>query len=291
MRKVLILAAVALTWISCDKNDKDVKPVFVKTSIPTDINKLFESKGDVESDTVWIYVQGGPTTEREYAPEEMYEDNTPVYPYLIDDLRIYPFQTQHLNPKVASSELLTLEAAKIESATTTEIVKKIVEHFNSQNKVVYLIGHSYGSLVVNDFLAKYGSIARKTISLNGRLDMDQVVWEGFAKGEEFLFDADGINPFLDTEADNTMKDKNMRKLAAGLGFNRYTELLANADLTNAIFVTAPNDSYVGDFTTGAIDLLKVKSEALFILPEGLGHSDIFEPELFEQLHDLIIEDN
>lgn len=287
MQKILMIAIV---WVSCKKEKEEtVKPSYLATQIPADINKLFEFKGDLDSDTVWIYVQGGPETMREYAPEDKYEDGSPVYPYFQDDLRIYPFQTQHLNSKIAQDESFTFEQAKIESSLTAEIVKNIVQHFNSKNRTVYLIGHSFGSLVVNEVLAKYGSIARKTISLNGRLNMDEAVWKGFAEGKELLFDENGLNPTLNEEADNTVKDKNMRRLAAGLGFNRYIQNLAKPDLSNTIFISATNDPYVGAFTKEEYDFALSNAEEMLYV-EG-GHSDVFNPETFKLLHDLIIMDN
>lgn len=282
------LILLGLFIFSC-KKDKDDN-AFKHTSISKDISTLYESYGDTNSDTVWVYVQGGPVTQREYPFEETYQDGDLIYADFNDDLRIYPYQAQHLNPNIAITKTFNFNDAKVESGITSEIVKTIVEHFNQEDKVVYLIGHSFGSFVVNDVLAKYGSIARKTISLNGRLDMDDVVWQGFSKGEEWLFNQEGINPTLNHSASNSIEENNMRKLAAGLGYNRYSQKLANTDLSDALFLTAEDDEFVGDFTQQSIDFLNSKAEKLFVVP-NFGHSDVFNPDFMKELHHLIIQDN
>lgn len=285
---ILPLILLGLFIFSC-KKDKDTKG-FKHTTISSDITTLFESYGDANSDTVWVYVQGGPVTEREYPFEETYSNGSPLFPDFKDDLRIYPFQAQHLNANISTTENFDFKDAKVESGISSEIVKHIVEHYNGKNKVVYLIGHSFGSFVVNDVLARYGSIARKTISLNGRLDMDDLVWKGFAKGEEWLFNQEGLHPTLNASASSSVEEKNMRKLAAGLGYNRYTQRFANTDLSDALFLTAEDDPYVGDFTQQAIDLLTLKAEALFVMP-NFGHGDVFQPSVMKEIHDLIIKND
>lgn len=291
MKKIfLVLASVALI-ISCEKDDDGGSLSFEHTILPSNINDLFEGKGDANSDTVWVYSQGGPVTEREYGFEDQYDDGSDAYPFITDDYRVYTFQTQHLNSNIALDETFTFEHAKVEAAMNSEIVKRVVEYFTQQNKVVYLVGHSYGSLVVNDVLARYGSIARKTISLNGRLDMDQVVWEAFSKGEMWTFDGNGENPSYNSAQDDlSVSAINMKRLAAGLGYNRYTTLLSNVDLSDAIFLTSTKDEQVGDFTQEAIDLLNDKAEALLSI-DG-GHGDVYHPVTLKQIHDTyIITDN
>ncbi|MGB1296104.1 MAG: hypothetical protein ACPG6V_11545 [Flavobacteriales bacterium] len=291
MKNILAIVLVGLFVFSCKKDKSE--PTFKHSPIPSDITKTFEQKGDEDSDTVWIYVQGGPTEQREYALVDTYSDGSDVYPFFTDDLMIFPYQAQHLDKTIATSELFNFEDAKEESEKTAEIVVNIANHFTSKNKVVYIIGHSFGSLVVHEILAKFGNPARKMLSLNGRMDMDEVVWKGFSKGEEWLFDNSGLNPMLNTGAVSTLEEKNMRKLAAGLGHNRYTELFANRaglDLSNVLFLTAEDDKYVGDYTQKSLDYLGAKAELMFVLPQA-GHSDVFIPSILKSLHDLMIKND
>ncbi len=290
--KAFVLIFIISLMNSCKKDDDVViKEEFKPTVLSSDVTQLFELRGNPTSSIVWIYVQGGPVVQRDLLFEEKNSDGTDMFPYITDDLRVYPFQVQHLNEQIKTFNEFTLEQAKIESAKNAEIVRRVAGYFESQNKTVYIVGHSYGAFVVNEVLVKYGAVGRKMASLNGRLNMDQVVWEGFSKGEEWLFDQNGQNPSLNSGADNSVLEKNMRKLAAGLGFNRYTQKLAEVDLSDAIFLTADKDKFVGDFTQETLDFLAPKAESLIIL-QNSEHSEIFnEASLFEQLHDDMIQDN
>lgn len=291
---IFCLCVVSLT-IRCSKDNtkeetKTTTSSFKATVIPSEIERLYEEKGNNASDTVWVYIQGGPTVERGYDLDDYDDSGTPLFPFFDDDLRVYPFQAQNLNPEIETAKEFTFEDAKIESSTTVEIVKKVVEHFKNQNKVVYLIGHSYGSFVVNEVLAKYGNIARKTISLNGRLNIEKELWEGFSRGEEWLYDDKGENPRIYSKGNERgILDQNMSKIAAGLGFNRYTEKLKNTDLSDVIFVTSQNDPFVGDFTAEAIEFADQNAETLITLKEA-GHSAIFSPYLMNLLHQSIIKE-
>lgn len=267
---------------------------FVHTTIPSDINDLFEFRGDSTKDTVWVFLQGGATTERDYSLN-LKSPQADIFPYFTDDFIVYPFQSQHINPSLHDNFDLTFEQAKVESSISVEITQKIVEHYVGMNKTVYVIGHSYGAFMVHELLAVYGGkTARKYISLNGRLDMDEIVWKGFAMGEFYFFDEDGnlVKSTFPIPADEIRYEHNMGRLNAGLGFNRYTEKLADVDLSDAIFVTSEKDHAVGIFTPKSIEFLTDKNpaEKLIILTEG--HDQIFDDyEKMKELHDLIIMDN
>ncbi|MCY4562088.1 MAG: hypothetical protein OXC03_07285 [Flavobacteriaceae bacterium] len=292
---------------STDTDQDNSEDNFSHTVLPDAIEDLFEMKGDIESDTVWVYIQGGAVLDRDYPLNSSNssgcsncdQDEAEVfdYPYFVDDLIVYPFQSQHLNPYIHRESELTFEQAKIESALSAEIIKKVIDHFNTMEKTIYLIGHSYGAFLVNEILSKYGSIARKSISLNGRLDMDQVVVDGFSEGIVWLFDENGQNPYEakvpEEYASEIKLISNLSKLNAGLGFNRYTEKLAEVDLSDAIFLFSEYDMNVGDFTPEAIKLLKETNPAehLIILENGTHETIFADLRETKKLHDLIIMDN
>lgn len=280
-----------------DSEDDSSNIEFEHTKIPMDIKELYESRGDLANDTVWVFVQGGPSTDRDYVFHEERDDGSPNFPDFVDDLVVYPFQAQHFNSSRFENVDLTFEQAKIESATTTEIIKRVVEDFVKKEKIVYLIGHSFGSFVVNDFLSKHGNLAHKSASLNGRLNMDDVVWKGFLRGELWLFDLEGKNPYRvqDDVVDGelTREDLNMAKLASGLGHKRYTNELESVDLSEVIFVTAKKDWAVGFFSAEEIEFLEETNipEKLIILEveeDEEGHIKIFKENSIKELHDLII---
>ncbi len=123
--------------------------------ITSDINDLYEFRGDSTKDTVWVFLQGGVIVERDYdlnlktGPEEVDK-----FLFFTDDFIVYPFQSQQLNPSLHHNFDLTFEQSKVESSLSVEIAQKIVNHFVDMDKTVYVIGHSYGAFMVHELLAE-----------------------------------------------------------------------------------------------------------------------------------------
>jgi len=211
---IFTFIALAISLTSCDKDDPIVTPQtgYMETVISSTVTDLYTSMGDAASDTVWVYLQGGPVKEHEGFDLEESE-----YTWFADDLRVYPRQTQTINNTIAEEDDFTFEDAKKENENTAKIVNDVVTHFKDQGKVVYIIGHSYGACVAQEVLRLYGPIASHTMILNGRIDMDADVWTGFSKGESWLFDEQGLNPTFDTDNDGELEMQNMNKMAAGAG--------------------------------------------------------------------------
>ncbi|MCY4160303.1 MAG: hypothetical protein OXE77_00370 [Flavobacteriaceae bacterium] len=281
--------------LDSDGSENQTNIEFAHTTIPSDINDLFEFRGDATKDTVWVFLQGGATTERDYNLNEISSSGTDRFPYFTDDFIVYPFQSQQLNPSLHDHFDLTFEQAKVEASLSVEIAQQVIKHHVDRDKTVYVIGHSYGAFMVQELLAEYGSnSARKYISLNGRLDMNEKVWKGFSMGEFYYFDEDGKTLVKSPEipADELRFEHNMGRLNAGLGFNRYTEKLAQIDLSNALFLTAEKDQAVGVYTPETIEFLTEKNPAEKLIMIPGGHGQIFEeaPRM-EKLHNFIVMDN
>lgn len=266
------------SFISCKK---DQYVPFQPTVVPTNISELYETKGDLNSDTVFIALQGGPVSIRSYDIESSPGYN---YPFFEDDLRVYPYQVQHMNESFKTATNFTHSDAVSENLKTVKIVHDVIKHFKSQGKVVYLIGHSFGAFISQEVLYQYGTIAERTIVLNGRLDMDTEVWKGYARGEGWGFDANGLNPSLKSDQQGDREGMNMSILAAGLGFHRYTQRLANVDLTKSVFLSCEDDKAVGRWTDTEKQFItnKIGSYALSI--PDIGHNDIFEPILLSAFY-------
>ena len=75
------------------------------------------------------------------------------------------------------------EDAQKETKLSLEIVRRVVQHFDKQNKVVYLIGHSYGAFLLQKVIADFGNIAERYAVLNCRLKMEEIVWKNFKEGK------------------------------------------------------------------------------------------------------------
>lgn len=115
------------------------------------------------------------------------------------------------------------------------------------------------------------NVADKYLIMVGRLDMNEVFWQGFSKGKTGRF-INGIIPVL--EEQTAITDKNMSKLAAGLGQNRYTELFNALDLSNITYVYGKTDQHVGKLTDFEVQFLQSKG-ANIIAGSG-DHNDTVE---------------
>ena len=186
-------------------------------------------------------------------------------------------QAQHLNSNIAKyTDFEYKRAVKENNTAVVAIVKKVIQHYKDQKKIVYLIGHTYGAFLVQEFLKQYGNLADANAVLNCRLDMDDVVWKGGQNGKAYEFYDAGENP---TEISipkgmDKQEARNTAILASGLGTTRYTKALKEGDLSKTIFLGTMNDKAVGHWTEAEIDFLKSKSAKYFY--ESGDHSEIFE---------------
>ncbi len=297
MKNYLLSAiAVSLLFISCKKdstettaNEDNVK--YIKSVVPDKIDQLYEFRGDKASDTVWVFLQGGPDFKMNYELES--ESSDKPYDYFLDDLRVYPYQIQHLNKSIRSATDFTYEDAIIDTDLSIKITKDVIMHFKNQNKVVYLIGHSYGAFMTQKILADYGNIADKSAVLNCRLNIEKSVREGFKMGKVITYNENGENP-TEVNLEETAKKEGFSPLEAKntaiigapiINFN-FLELLKDADLSKTFFVGAKNDSAVGDWTTEELTFLNKKAGMVFF---GDGdHSSIFNYDGMKTVHAFLI---
>jgi hypothetical protein len=63
---------------------------------------------------------------------------------------------------------------------------------------------------------------------------------------------------------NSVVNKNMAKLAAGLAEKRYTELLKDVDLSNLIYLYSKKDEQVGALSEEEISFLKSKKVKILV---------------------------
>lgn len=279
MRKNVILLAISLLVVfsSCKKEDK----VYIETVLPANDMELFQAIGNTNADSVLIFLQGGPVYEL-----ETNDNDLDAFTNSTNFLKVYVQQVQTLNPGL-KDVAITFEQAIKENAISTEIIHRVVKHFKDQGKKVYIIGHSYGAFLAANYLAVYGNEADKIAILAGRLDMPQVVWEGFRDGTIYDF-PDGVTPALaDPNAEGGIfTDVTARRLAAGLGMNRYTSLLANKDLTKVIYAYSTKDIPVGSLNAAETSFLVSKNATVLEITGG-NHGSMFELPYNTQIFNLL----
>jgi len=244
----------ALVVKSLTKNE-DIKIVY--DNIPKSLEKLGHSFGNPDSDVVIINLSGGPINIlKTYRFEATYNISGGLdeSKYFLINMR----ESQTLHPQETEKEEISFEQAKKYNEKTTKTLFELVSYFKSENKKVHVVGGSYGSFVGLSSILEYNNIADGYLLMVGRLDMNEEVWKAYSKGIKVKFEEDGIGVILGEKSDN-IYTVNMRKIAAEISQDRYTELLENTNLSNLIYFYIENDQSVGKLTKNEIEFLKSKN--------------------------------
>jgi hypothetical protein len=257
--------------------------------IPEDLVNMGYSFGNPESNIVIINTQGGPEISL-YTNEfkKIFIEEGGVNPEKTFVVNVH--QTQTLKPEKFINEEISFEQAKEYDKENIKILANIIKYFKSQDKKVILVGMSYGAFMVQDLLSEYGDIADKYLISVGRLDMPEKVWKIFSKGNqaEFKNGTEVITynseQYYEKSEDINFVDSNMGKLAAGLGYKRYTELLKDVNLSNVVYIYGENDEAVGRLTQKEIDFLKSKN--VYVISGKEGHMETMFSFLKEGLEKL-----
>lgn len=235
--------------------------------------------GNEKSDTIIIYAQGGPVLEEDhYFTKILASALGTSYYYVL------PYQVQTKNPNTFQTEI-DFENAKKEASKSTRMLSEAVKFFQKQKKTVYVIGISYGAFVVTDMLAEYGNIADKNVILVGRLNMPKEVWKEFAKGNPmgFVEGEQVVNVTLEEAGmggDSEVSDRNMMRLAAGLGHKDYMKLITTENLSNVLYIFGGKDEQVGKLNEKETEFLKTR-QAVVLEIEGAYHMDVVMSSFLE----------
>lgn len=247
------------------------QPIIEATPPPGKMTGVMASKlyrmGNLDSDTILLIAQGGPI------PVLLKDDLRPLLkglnPNAIQVANVA--QTQTLEQNRFTQQPVTFEEAKEADARTVEILADTVQWFKNQNKKVYVAGFSFGAFVVQDLLATQGNIADGYLIMVGRLDMPDEVWQEFAQGRMVGF-KDGVT-IVPTDAEGAgmggegaYTNENMAKLAAGLAYQRYTDLLDDVPMDNVIYVYGKLDDQVGRLTDDELAFLNGKNVNVIASP-------------------------
>lgn len=241
-------------------------------AIPPELEGTFGSFGNPEADTVVIVTQGGPVTFL-LGPEVLVEEVGQLNPEQVQLVSVH--QAQTLEPDRFIAADISFDDAKAADAASVAMLADVVAYFKDQGKTVHVVGFSFGAFMVQDLLATQGNIADGYLIKVGRVDMPDEVWTEFSEGRAVGF-VDGVEIVKFDIADAGMggetpeADRNMARLAAGLGHKRYTELLADIDLSNVVYVYGDVDEQVGRLSEAEVAFLESRS-ATVIEYEG-GHA-------------------
>ncbi len=255
-------------------------PEYEPTQLSEDTTNLFIEQGNKESDTVWIYEQGGPGI-------TFPDDNLKFLPNNHKYHHIHAHQAQDYNTTLYTYNI-TKEDAIIETNTSIEILKRIVHYFKSRGKMVVVIGNSYGSWIVLRYLSQYGSeTADKFVIMAGRLDMDYAFYSGFLQYKGMHF-PDYITAVVGGQQPRAgHKGDRLEMLLIGvICSDRNTEQLKDVDLTNMLIAYSKDDPLVGRLKEHELQFLTSK-KATIIHADG-GHGGMWHEPYNEDVYNFIV---
>lgn len=270
MKKIafIIFVLTSILFYACNgerDNIEDVTPF-------TEIADIATVHGNLNSEVAIVNTQGGPETnlDDETLKEIM------LFTETSDLLYVNVHQTQTKEPNQFLKRDITFEEAKKHSERSVLYLKEVIKHLKKQNKTVFVLGISFGAFVTQKLIADYGpDLADGFLIMVGRLDIDEATWKPFSEGKYTSYKYDNIGNYEITEIseDFDIEERNMAKLAAGLGFNRFTKKLADInDLSKIIYVYGDRDQEVGVLSEYEIEFLNTKG-AQVILSEDSDHND------------------
>lgn len=258
---------ILLISIGCGKNDDN------KQSDLSKLEDIATFHGNMNGDIVVIHSQGGPeTTLNDSEVQEAISSSGTS-----NALWVNVHQVQTKDPSQFTRSDITFEQAKTFNKQTIANLKRVVDFFKNLpdgGKTIYILGVSFGAFVIQELIAIHGvDVADGFLISVGRLDIDDEAWIAFSEGKfgQFVYDA-SRNYTIKIQETNEAVDRNMARLAAGIGFNRYTTKLNGiGDLSKITYVWGNRDEAVGPLSQEEQDFLTKKGATVVL--ESLGDHD------------------
>lgn len=263
---------------------------YVLTLLPDDVTKLFAVRGgDEDSDTVWIYSQGGPTEDLQDAGElkrfaGTHEDDTGERPLLVN-----VHQIQTLNPGLLErTDFYALPQVLAEVDLTIEILDRVIRHFKALGKRVVVFGHSYGAFVMPRYLMLKGpSAADAYVIMAGRMDIEERMYRNRFRNLHddtyyvLEYATDGVT-IVEQQLTQEQRDRflvngrvPLKTRYAGLyqgllGQFRYTRELAQTDLSKVVYAYGTRDAAVGRLTDAEVRFLRSRGASVLAVSARNG---------------------
>ncbi|WP_298418178.1 hypothetical protein [uncultured Kordia sp.] len=275
MKKINVIlgALFALFILSCssDNNNDDND-----LTISEEIKDLIYFNGNEKANTVVINIQSGSDIELVADEVDFLRQN------LIDtnSLLVTVHQAQTLNPTLVDGDDISLNEATAINIETVDILSRVITYFKEQGRTVHIFGESFGAFVTQELIAEKGmNIADNYLIMIGRLDMNDVIWQGLLERRYGYFE-NGITPILEDEVAVDNIERNLVMLAAEFASNKYTQKLNQfQDLSKITYIYGKADEAVGRLTESEVQFLASRN-ANIIVGEG-NHDETLNQFIFQ----------
>lgn len=254
---------------------------YIPTILPKDTTQLWIASGAVDNDTVLIVGEGGPKYTLDF------EASGRVYwEYLPNNQNYYyvaVHQSTTYNKTIFDAADFTQQDARTEIDNTAEMLSRTIKYFKDRNKYVVVFGHSYSAWIIPLYLTNSPSLADKYIITGGRLDADSLQTAYKARGVNTSFQKDGRTLRIPDENEKRNPNRterywqireNKEKLKYELAKYKFTQELAELNLSNLIYYYGQYDENVGALSEEEIAFLKGKQAT--VVGVETGHYRIWQ---------------
>lgn len=233
-----------------------------------DVEDIIHVNSNPQADTIILGMHGGPS-------DEIYLGDFYNF-HKISTFSVVEIEQYQHYFDISDRQDMTSDEGIMINDSTVAMMKKVVDHFNDEGRVVVLAGHSFGAFLLMEYLDDYGFDGLHRLAfLSGRLNMnheiinsiDEYYFAGFSDGINIVYDEDKADP----------ENWPYMKLMVGIGYNRFVDSLDTEDLTKAIFVYATADNAVGSLLSEELKLIEKNNGSILKIENG-DHSDSLNDE-------------
>ncbi len=273
------------------------RDVLATTELPEDVTRLYKISGNVASNTVVLFLQGGPVDT--LAPADSLDT---LGLGLSTQALVQVHQANTYNPAIVGNPDLTETRATLENQVSIEMVDRVIRHFVSQGRRVQVVTHSFGSLLILRTLARHPELhamVDRFLVLNGRLNIPEVVWQGMRQGQQWRFPGGGAPALaarqptresLEGDDDRAPGDPPLThtytlsqlKLESDMGRIALTDALAGLRMDRVIMVEASADEAIGRLSDLERRFLADAGATRYCI-EGGSHDSAFETPYAQEL--------
>jgi len=262
---MLIACFAIFTFSSCSGDDDN--PPEIAEEIAQEIKDLIYFNGDEKAPTVLINVMSGPSTEFGTDEVDFIVQNFKTTGILTVNVH----QAQTLNPSIVAGDDITMNEAFTYNAESIEMLSKVINYFKDEGRTVYVLGISFGAFVTQELIATKGiDIADRFLIIAGRLDINDIMWQALSEGGSGYFE-NGVTPVLDPFPAESVIERNLARVTAALGMQRYTQRFnLIEDLSTVTYMYGTLDEAVGSLSAEEVQFLVSKNA---VVVEGNGSHD------------------
>jgi|GEM_PF-1524033 len=297
---ILFLSLLLLVIISsCSEDDTGIdktndttditgqvieNPEYEPTQLSEDTTELFDERGNKESDTVWIYEQGGPHENFGRIAMDNLPNHNNYHKILVQQAQIYNSSLYHTT--LSNNELMS------ELDISVEMLHRVINYFKSRGKTLIVIGHSFGSWLIMRYLAKHDSQSIDKLVLSGcRINIEISIANALINRQVYYYPNGNPPPIHDPDQQlSQFMDPIESRLAAMIFVDRYAEKLSDVALSNTMFACSIDDIRVGRLNQSEIDFL-ISKDVTVLQTDG-GHPGMWDnPAWVKKIYEFITSDS